>query len=56
MGPDVWGIGTGQDVWDKGDTISTVIILWSFFYNSSVKFYDKIGDPQHDRIISKSVV
>ena len=31
-------------------------ILWSFSYNSFVKFHgQKIWEPQHDRVISKSV-
>ena len=32
-------------------------IAWSFSYNSFVKFHDKkIGEPQHDHVISKSVL
>ena len=32
-------------------------ILWSFSYNSFVKFHcKKIGEPQNDRVISKSVL
>ena len=31
--------------------------LWSFSYNSFVKFHDeKIWEPQHDCVISKSVL
>ena len=53
MGPDVWGIGTGQYVWTRViRTISTFIIFWSFSYNSFVKYRNKIGEPQHDHVIS----
>ena len=32
-------------------------ISWSFLYNSFVKFHGKtIWEPQHDRVISKSML
>ena len=36
---------------------SKLTILWSFSYNSFVKFCGNgIGEPQHDSILSKSVL